>query len=250
MNNLEKNAIKIVAKLSPWLAPFPSAYFVARSAMVHLELPIPVAVIVAAIIETLGLATVHTALWAHDWNAHKRKTDPEAPVGLAILLGAVYVATTLGLVVFLEVWPALALYAPALFPALAVVGALNLAMISRQEQREEAVKRERAERKAARQARRQAARQATAAPVSSEPSNVTVLNASLDGARQARKVKRNARLDALLTFYASNPDAGPTEAGRTIGVSRQTVYTYLAELEAAGRIVRNDGRGIEVLERR
>jgi DNA-binding GntR family transcriptional regulator len=53
-----------------------------------------------------------------------------------------------------------------------------------------------------------------------------------------------------LTFYASNPDAGPTEAGRTIGVSRQTVYTYLAELEADGRIVRNDGKGIEVLERR
>ena len=250
MNNLEKNAIKIVAKLSPWLAPFPSAYFVARSAMVHLELPISVAVIVAAIIETLGLATVHTALWTYDWNAHKRKTDPKAPVGLAIALGSVYVVATLGLVVFLEVWPALAVYAPALFPSLAVVGALNLAIISRQEQREEAVKRGRAERKAARQARRQAARQATATPVSSGPPNVTVLNASLDGARQARKVKRDARLDALLTLYASNPDAGPTEAGRTIGVSRQTVYTYLAELEADGRIVRNDGKGIEVLERR
>ena len=118
MNNVEKNAVKIVAKLSPWLAPFPSAYFVARSAMVHLALPLPVAVVVAVIIETLGLATVHTALWAHDWNAHKRKTDPVAPVGLAIILGSVYVTATLGLVVFLEVWPALALYAPALFPAL------------------------------------------------------------------------------------------------------------------------------------
>ena len=105
MNNVEKNAVKIVAKLAPWLAPFPSAYFVARSAMVHLALPLPVAVVVAAIIETLGLATVHTALWAYDWNAHKRKTDPDAPVGLAIVLGAVYVAATLGLVVFLEVWP-------------------------------------------------------------------------------------------------------------------------------------------------
>jgi DNA-binding GntR family transcriptional regulator len=52
-----------------------------------------------------------------------------------------------------------------------------------------------------------------------------------------------------LTFYASSPDAGPTEAGRAIGVSRQTVYTYLAELEAAGRIARNDGSGIEVVGR-
>lgn len=52
-----------------------------------------------------------------------------------------------------------------------------------------------------------------------------------------------------MTFYRSHPDAGPTEAGRAIGVSRQTVYTYLAELEEAGRISRNDGRGIAVLEK-
>ena len=249
MNNLEKNAIKIVAKLSPWLAPFPSAYFVARAAMVHLHLPLPVGVIVAAIIETLGLATVHTALWAYDWNAHKRKTDPSAPIGLTVALGSIYVVATLGLVVFLEVWPALAVYAPALFPALAVVGALNLAMISRQEQREAAVKLQKAERKAVRQAQRQASRQVTHVELSGESSRTAVLNASLDAARQTRKARRDTRLDALLTFYASNPDAGPTEAGRAIGVSRQTVYTYLAELEAAGRIVRSDGSGIEILER-
>ena len=249
MNNLEKNAIKVVAKLAPWLAPFPSAYFVARSAMIHLALPLPVAVVVAAIIETLGLATVHTALWAYDWNAHKRKTDPSAPVSLALALGAVYVLATLGLVVFLEVWPSLAAYAPALFPALAVVGALNLAMISRQEQRESAVKVEKSERKAARQARRQATRQAAPAQTSGEASRTTVFDASLDAARQTRKARRDTRLDALLTFYASNPGAGPTEAGRAIGVSRQTVYTYLTELEAAGRVARNDGSGIEVLER-
>ena len=160
MNNVEKNAIRIVAKLSPWLAPLPSAFFVARSALEHLDLPLLMAVIVAAIIETLGLATVHTALWAHDWNTHKRKTDPKAPIGLSIALGAVYVVATLGLVVFLEVWPSLSTYAPALFPALAVVGALNLAMISRQEQREATVKTEKAERKAARQVRRQTVRQA------------------------------------------------------------------------------------------
>ena len=243
MHSLEKNASKTVARLSPWLAPLPSAYFVARSAMAHLALPWPMAMLVAAIIETLGLATVHTALWAYDWNIQKRKTDPNAPLGLAVALGAVYLVATLGLVVFLEVWPSLAAYAPALFPALAVVGALNLAMISRQEQRESAVKVEKAERKAARQAQRQAARQASHAKPSDEPSRTAVLNASLDAARQTRRAMRDARLDALLTYYASNPDAGPTEASRAIGVSRQTVYTYLAALEAVGRIARNDGRG-------
>jgi hypothetical protein len=247
MNNMEKNAIRTVAKLSPWLAPFPSAYFVARSAMIHLALALSVAVVVAAIIETLGLATVHTALWAHDWNAHKRKTDPRAPLGLAMALGAVYVVTTLGLVVLLEVWPLLAAYAPALFPALAVVGALNLAVISRQEQREAAVKMEKEERQARRQARRQAARQPTWTQVSGEASRTAVLNASLDVARQTRRAKREARMNAVLTFYEDSPDAGPTEASHAIGVSRQTVYNYLDELEASGRISRTDGQGIEIL---
>jgi hypothetical protein len=45
MDNLEKNSIKVVARLSPWPAPLPSAYFVARSAMVHLDLPLSVAVL-------------------------------------------------------------------------------------------------------------------------------------------------------------------------------------------------------------
>jgi hypothetical protein len=142
MNTFEKSTIRIVAKLSPWLAPLPSAYFVARSGMAHLTLPLPVAVIVAAIIETLGLATVHTASWAYDWNVTKRKSDPPAPVFLAIALGCVYVVATLGLVVFLEVWPELSTYAPAIFPALAVVGAVNLALIAQQERREGDVKKE------------------------------------------------------------------------------------------------------------
>jgi hypothetical protein len=249
MNNLEKNTIKTVAKLAPWLAPLPSAYFVARSAMDNLSLPLPVAIIVAAIIETLGLATVHTALWAYEWNAQKRKTDPAAPTALTVALGMVYVVSTLGLVVFLEVWPSLATYAPAIFPALAVVGTLNLAMISRQEQREANVKAEKAERKAARQGNGQAVRGADSVQASDEPLKIAVLNTSLDVACQARKAKRDTRKNALLTYYASNPKAGPTEAGRAIGVSRQTVYTYLTELEAAGLLSRNNGHGVEVVER-
>ena len=95
--NLERSAVKLVAKTAPWLAPVPSAYFVARSGMAHLALPLPVAIVVAAIIETLGLATVHTALWAYNWNETKRQSDPAAPFGLAVALGGVYVVATLGL---------------------------------------------------------------------------------------------------------------------------------------------------------
>lgn len=155
MNGLEKNAVRLVAKLAPWLAPVPSAFFVARSGMKHLDLPLTVAVIVAAIIETLGLATVHTALWAHDWNLNKRKIDPGAPVGLSIALGGVYILATWSLVVLLEVWPWLATYAPAVFPVLAVVGAVNLAMISRQERREVEVAEAKAEARRKRQEKKE-----------------------------------------------------------------------------------------------
>ena len=234
MNTVEKNAVKAIAKVSPWLAPLPSAYFVGRSAMVHLALPLPVAVIVAAIIETLGLSTVHTALWAYDWNAHKRKTDPAAPVPLSVALGGVYVVATLGLVVFLEVWPGLATYAPAIFPALAVVGALNLALIARQELREAEVRTQRAEVKAARKARRPS----VALQASNNKKNDTNLDALLTG----RRAKRRERMNALLAFYRDHPEAGPSDAGRSLGLSRQTIYTYLADLERAERIARNDGR--------
>ena len=66
-------------------------------------------------------------------------------------------------------------------------------------------------------------------------------------ARQAQSSNRHARLGALLTYYLDNPNAGPTEASRAIGVSRQTIYNYLEELQAAGRVARNDGM-IEVLD--
>jgi DNA-binding GntR family transcriptional regulator len=54
-------------------------------------------------------------------------------------------------------------------------------------------------------------------------------------------------MDALLAFYRDHPGAGPTEAAQAVNVSRQTVYTYLAELEAGGRISRNNGSGVEVV---
>ncbi len=247
MNTIEKNLVKLVAKLAPWLAPFPSAYFVARSGMDHLALPLPVAIVVAAIIETLGLSAVHSALWLADWNASKRKSDPRAPVVVAVALGAVYVVATLGLVVFLEVWPTLATYAPALFPALAVVGGVNLALISQQERREAVVKAQKAERKARRRARRPKDDTRPSKPSSRTASKTGVLDAQMDALRQGRKSKRDARLDALLTFYLDNPNAGPTEASRAIGVARQTVYNYLEDLEAAGRLARNDGT-VKVLD--
>lgn len=231
----ERAAVNFAAKLAPWLAPIPSAFFVARSSIVHLALPWPVAVIVAAIVETLGLATVNIVLRMWEWNQTKRKIDPASPVGIGVALGVIYLVTTLGLIVALEVWPALATYAPAMFPFLAVVGTVNLALIASQDRREAAIVTEKAERKAERQAKRQA----TGLQVSNDVSKISESDTLLDRMRQGRQAKHDARLDALLTFYLDNPNAGPSDAARAIGVSRQTIYSFTAELEQAGRLRRN-----------
>ena len=49
-----------------------------------------------------------------------------------------------------------------------------------------------------------------------------------------------------MTFYTANPTAGPTEAGRAIGVSRQTIYSYHERLVEEGRLQKNGG-GWEVI---
>ncbi len=253
MHRIERTTIKSVAKLAPWLAPIPSAFFVGRSAMAHLTVPLPVAVIVAAIVETLGLASVHTWLWLSDWNAARRKSDPVAPVRLAVILGGVYLAATIGLTVALEIAPTWATYAPALFPILAVVGAVNLALIAQQEQREAMVEAERAEKRGARQVHKSRAQQAPLGDVASVHSDdgrsarASAQNAVLDAVNRTRQERKAALKSALVDAYRDNPSLGATEAARALGVHRNTIYGYTAELEAAGRIRRN-GHQVEVVE--
>jgi hypothetical protein len=269
MNGLEKNTVKLVAKTAPWLAPLPSAFFVARSAMAHLALPVPMAVIAAAIIELLGLSTVHAALWLSDYNASKRKIDPTAPTWIAVALGAVYVLATIGLVVALEVAPFLATFAPAIFPVLAIVGAVNLALIAQQERREAAVdaqKKESRERRLSKKASKSVSRTAvqdlsktdvqetvfetvqdvsgTAQDVQDVQNGVQV--ASFESVNASRAERKAELLDSLLDIYADDPNAGATAISRQLGIGRSTVYHYLGELEGAGK-VRKNGDGVEVI---
>jgi len=77
-----------------------------------------------------------------------------------------------------------------------------------------------------------------------------VMAVSAEHARQAKakqdELSKAQALNTMLSIYEKDPDAGPTEVGKAIGRSRTTVYTYLDELEEAGRIGRN-GDGVEVL---
>ncbi|MFC2016029.1 hypothetical protein ACFLUM_03765, partial [Chloroflexota bacterium] len=225
-----------------------------------------VAVIAAAIIETLGLSTVHTALWLSDYNAHKRKIDPSAPTWIAIALGAAYMVATVGLVVVLEVWPWLSTYAPALFPLLAVVGTVNLAIIAQQERREASIEAQKAEQRATQRARRlskktsktavqEASRQlaGTALVNAQDPvqyAQNTVMDTggmpNLDAVNVSRQKRKAQLLDTLLDIYRNDPSAGATGISRQLGIGRSTVYHYQAELQAAGK-VRKNGHGVEVL---
>jgi len=263
MHNLSKSSgaangemflVKIVARLTPWFAPFPSAYFVARSSMEHLQIPLTVAIIIAAIVEFLGLTSVHTWLWLSDWNNRKRKIDPTAPAGYALALGLVYLTATIGLTILLEVFPALSTYAPALFPALALVGAFNLALISQQENRETLVRQEREERRAERSGWRSSERSGWR----SEPVQVNVqevltdwtgaerVQTGLNNVNKARKANRAGALDDLVAFYTRNPGASYSQAGQAVKRSKAWVSDAVAELEQVGRLRRN-GHGIEII---
>jgi DeoR/GlpR family transcriptional regulator of sugar metabolism len=50
-----------------------------------------------------------------------------------------------------------------------------------------------------------------------------------------------------LDIYHTNPSLGISDAARLLNVSRQTIYSYLEQLENAGKI-RRTNQGIEVLE--
>jgi hypothetical protein len=243
VDQLESIAVDLVAKVAPWCAPLPTAYLVGRATVVHLQWPAWVGFVAAVIVESLGLATAATALVLREYNASKRKTDPPAPFALALALVGVYFVVATGLTVLLDIAPALAVYSPAIFPTLSLTGVTVLAIRADHKRRLAGIESVKAERKEA----RKSGRQTGDAQPSRSASNNGKTYADLDALQAARLSKRDARLDALLTFLASNPSAGPTEAGAAIGVSRQTVYTYAGELEAAGRL-RKNGNGWEVTQ--
>jgi len=245
-SEIENGLVDGIAAIGPWITPLPSAVLVANAVVKDLHwIPI-LGWVTAAIIESLGLTTVSTSLLLWDYNAGKRKNDPGAPFLLAASLVCVYLVSTIGLTVFLDIFPELGRYAPALFPLLALVGAVNLALRSGHRRRLSGIAQDRAERKAERQSFRQPFTQPGNLLMSNLTSSIVKTDTSLDKAQAARKANLTTRMDNLLTLYLDNPLMGATAAARTLNISRQTVYSYLEQLEATGRIHRN-GKGIEVI---
>jgi len=246
-SEVETNLTDGIAAFGPWITPIPSAALVANATVQHLHWSNALGWVTAGIIESLGLTTVSTALALWEYNASRRKTDPCAPFPLAASLVGVYLVSTIGLTILLDILPDLSRYAPALFPLLALVGAVNLALRAGHRRRLNTLSQERAEKRAERQANRPTAGNITELLGSEIASTTVHPGSSLVKVRQARTSIQANRLDNLLTLYLDNPTIGVTDAARTLNMSRQTVYTYLDRRESEGRIRRN-GHGVEVIK--
>jgi hypothetical protein len=136
-----------------------------------------------------------------------------------------------GIFFVLEINPRLAIFAPAIFPLLALTGAFTLALISQQEQRQIAVQEAKLERSTKRHFES-----------TTEQGNVSILakqDESLELANEVRRRRKDTFLVQLEQAINEHPEKGVTELKNELGVrSRSTVYSYLKQLESLGRIRR------------
>lgn len=235
-----------LAALGPWLTPLPSAALVGRATIHYLNWEPWLGLVSGAAIETLGITAISTTLLLWDYNQSRRKSQPPAPVRLAVTLVVGYALVTILLTVFMEIAPDVVILAPALWPLLSLVGAVNLALRSQHRHRLAAAAAEQAGRRAERKALRQLKYEAMTRQFDITATSRENQTPTQDLLQAGRQAKRAARMDALLQVLRHEPACGITELGRRIGVSRQTIYAYLGALEQAGRVRRN-GNGIEIL---
>ncbi len=251
IDNLENGAIDLVAKVAPWFAPIPTAYLVGRATVIHLEWPVAIGVLAAGVIESLGLVTCATALDLYQFNQNRRKNDPPAPFWLAAFLIFLYFIVAVLLTVVLDTQPSWSVIAPAIFPFLSLAGVTVIALRKDYQKRLQRIADEKAERKAERQVNHEFQRQDFNSlfepSASNKLSNNGHLDMNLNRLQAGRKAKLDNRLDKLLDAFRVNPSMGISDAARVLNVSRQTIYSYIDQLEHSGKIRRN-GHGVEVLE--
>ena len=147
-NGYEAAAITVVSKVSPWLTPIPTAWLVYDRTMLHLHWPRWVAICAGVTLELLGVAILSTALALYAYNRKKRKSDPMAPLWLAVCLVAVYLVTALLLVMVLDIAPGIAVYSQALFPVLSLAAFVLLGLRLDHQERVTAIATNKAEAKA------------------------------------------------------------------------------------------------------
>ncbi|MCP4540115.1 MAG: hypothetical protein GY832_23505 [Chloroflexi bacterium] len=266
-DHIENAVIGLVGRAGPWAATLPTAYTVFAQAQTHLEMPGWVAAGAGIAIEVLGLSVVNQALRLREYNATKRKSDPQASTFVANGLVVVYFLAAELLVIGLDIGPKLLAgqeigltgIAPAVFPLLSLTAAITLALRSTHRVRLNKI----AEGKAKTQEKK------VSRKLEEAGQTIDILRQDLAQAL-ARADKTDARLAQALAeverIGESVPQALTTEARRaqlldiwsqghsdnftdlapTFGVSRQTISNDFAALRKNGKVKKN-GEGIEVL---
>jgi hypothetical protein len=241
--NRQLSFVRSISYITPWIAPIPNAYFVARSVLVHLEVPIIIAITVGFIIEIIGITSVHTYLWMVDWNTRKRRSDPAAPANIALAFCFLYLLTTLLLSVLLDIYPAFAHYSIGIFPFLGLTGAFNLSLISLQIEREKSTMVGKENLKI----ERQKLHGISGIPEQDFPKfDTTSYQPLLEIANASRHEKRTMNKQKVIEILRRKPTAGVTEVSKIVGHSRTSIYTYLDELIKEGLVQKTDN-GFTVL---
>jgi len=168
-----------------------------------------------------------------------------------VFLIVIYFLVAVLLTVVLDTQPSWSVIAPAIFPFLSLEGVTVIALRKDYQKRIQQIANEKAERKAERQMahgfQRQDLRGLFESPMSSDMSNNGQIDMNLNRLQAGRKAKLDNRLARLLDAFRVNPTLGISDAARALDVSRQTIYSYMDQLEHSGKIRRN-GHGVEVLE--
>lgn len=173
-NSFENKLLNFVAGLSPWLAPLIPTYFAAYNAYQYLAKghnwwDAGAVVVVALVVEFIGLAGVHTAIQFWTWNRTKLKTDDGAPLTMSIIAVVFYVAIIIMVNAILDFaaianpgsLPYVKIVAVALLSLLALNSALIVALRAGQSERERKAAESREERKAERKSKSESNRKVT-----------------------------------------------------------------------------------------
>lgn len=133
--NLPERITELIATTIPVIALLPSAYFIQRSVVKHLDASPAWATAIAVILELLGFVFAHVAIRTWNWTYFKRdKNRKENHLWIvALVLAIVHIFTLVGLAVVLDVLPYIGEFktanlAIALMPVMAFLGAVAYAI--------------------------------------------------------------------------------------------------------------------------
>lgn len=216
---LERRAVDLVASLAPWFAPLPTAWLVYDRTMHYLAWPWYVALVAGITLELLGVGILATWLMLYGYNRDKRKSDPAAVMWLPVGLVVLYVLTAEALTVVLDVWPAMATIAPALFPVLSVAAFALLALRANHTRRLDDIRLQKLDTKRQRDERKR--------------QKDDERRQELDQERRQMKAQlqemKSWTKTALVKWYAvEHPDWTPAQLMETVGCSLSTVNRALA----------------------